>query len=415
MMALDFPASPTVGQKYPQPPVAGVPVYTWDGEKWATNSALAASAAPATAVPLMDQPTGLVGVGTKYAREDHVHPKIYAAPFDVMAYSGMQVNGLFEASQEKGSAETANGAGSFGGRLLDGWRMDTVSAGGGVIGTSQAALTATVLPGFTRRFSTRIITAQPTLAATEVFMVSQMIEGYRTSRLAWGTQSAQPITIAFWSAHSRVGTHNLNVCSGTGDRSYCAAYTQNVAGVYEYKTVTIPGCTDGANWDTATGIGLAVRFCIAAGSNYVAPAANAWYSANYAAVPGSVNGLDSTANGFHFSGFAVFPGSEAPSAARSSLVQRPYSDEIILCKRYWENGTTWWLGYVTTVVSVGGSIFFTEKRIVPTLYKGAFSNFANAKSDVLDNPTLKSARHTCGQLAAGSYNGAEIWIADARF
>lgn len=36
MAALDFPASPVNGQKYPQPPVAGQPVYTWDGEKWTT-------------------------------------------------------------------------------------------------------------------------------------------------------------------------------------------------------------------------------------------------------------------------------------------------------------------------------------------------------------------------------------------
>ena len=33
---LDFPNAPTVGQKYPQPPVGDVPVYTWDGEKWTT-------------------------------------------------------------------------------------------------------------------------------------------------------------------------------------------------------------------------------------------------------------------------------------------------------------------------------------------------------------------------------------------
>ena len=35
---LDFPSSPTVGQKYPSPSVAGVPTYTWDGEKWSTAS-----------------------------------------------------------------------------------------------------------------------------------------------------------------------------------------------------------------------------------------------------------------------------------------------------------------------------------------------------------------------------------------
>ena len=34
-MAFDFPASPTVGQTYPNPGIAGLPVYTWDGEKWA--------------------------------------------------------------------------------------------------------------------------------------------------------------------------------------------------------------------------------------------------------------------------------------------------------------------------------------------------------------------------------------------
>lgn len=38
-MALDFPSAPTVGQKYPATPVAGVPTYTWDGAKWTTIGA----------------------------------------------------------------------------------------------------------------------------------------------------------------------------------------------------------------------------------------------------------------------------------------------------------------------------------------------------------------------------------------
>jgi hypothetical protein len=37
-LALDFPSSPTIGQKYPQPPIVGVPVYRWDGEKWTTGT-----------------------------------------------------------------------------------------------------------------------------------------------------------------------------------------------------------------------------------------------------------------------------------------------------------------------------------------------------------------------------------------
>jgi|SRR6478609_1187337 len=33
-MALNFPLAPSIGQLYPSPPVAGQPVYQWDGEKW---------------------------------------------------------------------------------------------------------------------------------------------------------------------------------------------------------------------------------------------------------------------------------------------------------------------------------------------------------------------------------------------
>jgi len=33
-MPIDFPASPTVGQMFPATPIAGVPTYIWDGEKW---------------------------------------------------------------------------------------------------------------------------------------------------------------------------------------------------------------------------------------------------------------------------------------------------------------------------------------------------------------------------------------------
>lgn len=33
---LDFPSGPSVGQKYPASPIAGVPTYTWDGAKWST-------------------------------------------------------------------------------------------------------------------------------------------------------------------------------------------------------------------------------------------------------------------------------------------------------------------------------------------------------------------------------------------
>jgi hypothetical protein len=38
-MALDFPsAGLTIGQKFPASPIAGVPTYSWDGQKWTTST-----------------------------------------------------------------------------------------------------------------------------------------------------------------------------------------------------------------------------------------------------------------------------------------------------------------------------------------------------------------------------------------
>lgn len=37
-MGINFPASPSIGQKYPASPVGGLPTYTYDGEKWTTTT-----------------------------------------------------------------------------------------------------------------------------------------------------------------------------------------------------------------------------------------------------------------------------------------------------------------------------------------------------------------------------------------
>jgi hypothetical protein len=71
---LNFPSTPTLGQKYPQPAVVGVPIYTWDGEKWTTVSGPAGSgASPETNLPLIDGVAN-AGIAYTYSRGDHKHP-----------------------------------------------------------------------------------------------------------------------------------------------------------------------------------------------------------------------------------------------------------------------------------------------------------------------------------------------------
>lgn len=292
-MSYNFPDTPTVGQAFGN--------YTWDGEKWMLP-------------------------GNVYASRS----SIYAAPFDAMAYNGMQINGSMEVSQE-----FAVNVVSTGPYVCDVWTP--VKAGTMVLSASKIAANALPgLTGITYCINVAIGTAQPSLGAGDYAAVSLTLEGYRIARLAWGTANAQPVTIGFWTAHGRTGTHSVKVGNSAGNRSYAAAYTQNVASTWQYNVITIPGCVDGSWANDNTG-GLSVSFAMACGTTYTAPSANTWLASNYLAAPGQVNGVaTTTSDAFRITGVVVLPGIEAPSAARSPLIMRPFDQELMLCRRYWQ-------------------------------------------------------------------------------
>jgi hypothetical protein len=75
MSAFDFPASPAIGTKYPNPGIPGIPVYIWDGEKWTTYGGPGLTGGVASLLlPKMNATPGAVGTSMAYTREDHVHP-----------------------------------------------------------------------------------------------------------------------------------------------------------------------------------------------------------------------------------------------------------------------------------------------------------------------------------------------------
>ena len=353
---LDFPSSSlSVGQKYPVTPIAGIPQYTWDGEKWTTvGSGSATTAPPASALPLMDATPAVVGVTTKYAREDHVHPtdssmlqksanlsdvanvvtarqSIYAAPFDAMAYSGMQINGSTDVSQERGYNNPVTvGNNTY---FCDGWMA---SKNGSTMAGSAQCYAGSVGAPFQNSAVIGISAAQATILSGDFFLVSQPFEGYRIQRLMWGTPYAQPLTLGFWTVHHRTGIYSGSIRNADGSRSCAFTYSQIASDIAEYKTVTIPGCLDGT-WPIGNAASMSVTFAIAAGATFTAPSAGVWYSGlNYLAGPGQINGVAATTDAFRITGVVILPGIEAPSAARSALIMRPYDQELVTCKRYWQ-------------------------------------------------------------------------------
>ena len=342
---LDFPSTPNIGDKYPQPALQGVAQYTWDGEKW--------------------------GAGVT------APPPTWAAPMDALAYNGMQVNGSCEVSQQllgAGTQTTSIYA-------LDNWIH--LNQGTGVTKAQQMPYPTFPLPSMMAGLS--VITAQATMTGTQFVGFMQPVEGYRMVRLGWGAANAQPLTIAFWTAHPLPGTYSIAIVNGLVDRSCVAAYVQNAANTPQYNVITIPGDI-GGTWYGDNQVGLSVYFALACGPNRVAPNAGVWNAAPYFAAPGQVNGAASTANALRITGLIILPGLDAPSAARAPLIMRPFPDELRLCQRYWETSYDYgvvagatnsfgsavniaaraWSATATAGYGVGFR-FATPKRIAPTV------------------------------------------------
>jgi hypothetical protein len=311
--------------------------------------------------------TGITAIGARAVRYDaaqgltaaqqvQARQNIYAAPFDALAYSGMQINGSMEVSQEKGAGITSV-SGQF---ILDGWvyyNTSTATVLSGQLVNPVAGLSAGLF------MQTTVV--QATLTGSQFNAVTHSIEGYRFARMAWGTANAQPLTIAFWSGHHTVGTYSIAVRNGDDTRTCCVTYTQNAADVWEYKTVTVPGDTAGS-WPVGNTTGAKIQFANACGPTVTAPAANTWYSAGYVGAPGQVNGVASAAY-FKIGGVVVLPGIEAPSAARAPLIMRPYDQELLTCKRYFRQGVAEGAGIATSTTAVQFSINHVGMRVAPTV------------------------------------------------
>jgi hypothetical protein len=299
--------------------------------------------------------------------------RAYAAPFDALAYNGMQINGSMEVSQEFGD----NTVSISGQHPADGWRL--FKAGTSVVAVNRYSLQG-IFPGFIHaQIGIAVSTAQPSLATTDYVFLQHSIEGYRTGKLAWGAgSSASPITISFWTGHTRIGTYSGSIRNSALNRAYVFTYTQNVSAVPEYKSITIPGDTIGT-WLNTNGTGMILTFTVASGTDFLA--APGWQAGNFVGSTNQVNGVAATSDNFRITAVTVHPGPQAPTAAQSPLIMRPYDQELVTCQRYfetWPLAATWAtvaMGQVTAANTAQCQLFHNVKRAPPTITPNAAANF----------------------------------------
>lgn len=319
-----------------------------------------------------------------------------ATGYDSGGLIGMRnrlINGSMVIDQRNaGAAVTLTSGGIY---TLDRWICWEDTDGGATVTQSSTAPS-----GHINSLLYTVTSADTSLSAAQFSIVAQRIEGFNVADLAFGTASAQPVTLSFWVRSSVTGTFAGSLVNSAGNRSYVFTYAISSANTWEQKTVTIPGDTSGT-WVTNSGIGLQVYFSMGAGSDRQTTAGS-WAAGNFVGTSSSVNLIGTNGATWHITGVQLEAGSVATPFER-----RPYGTELALCQRYFitsydgsavgtatTTNSIFWrsFGDSSTVTQSYGVYFKQTMRATPTttIYSTGTGAAANIR-DTSDNVDVGAA------------------------
>jgi hypothetical protein len=361
-------------------------MYTWSGTAW-----VVAYNSTGLAAPL---PEAQGGTGTTVG---------------VSGFKNKIIGGDFTTNPwQRGTSFAALATGVY---SADRFRVDHVtSAVVSVLKTADAP-TASQAGLFTQHcLHIDVTTADATIAASDIFVIRQYVEGLNAAYFGFGQAGSRSVTLSFWVKAAKTGIHCVSFTNSVPDRNYISEYTINAADTWEYKTITIPVDTSGT-WLYDSGIGLRINFALAMGTNFQG-AANTWQSGNFFATSNQVNELDSTANNFKIALVQLEAGSTA-----TAFETRSYGTELDLCQRYYEKSESNEVLYSGNVTS--GSVYYcntgfkVEKRANPTLVK--VNSFATSFPATVGTATIGLGGFRTERTADATGSGAfiETWTASS--
>jgi hypothetical protein len=317
------------------------------GPTTSTNSNAAISLSGTAQVFITPRAEDLLSFSTAQVRSDTEKAtgrgNVYAAPFDALAYNGMQVNGSCDVSQESGTASVVVPSGFTQLYVMDGFQ--SARTGTGAWSIQQVA---SVFPGYNNELKLTVTTAQPTIG-TDSGVIQNIIEGYRFQRAMWGTASAVPVTVGCWVKSSVAGSLVMDILNSAFDSSSVTTPVTIAANTLTWCTWVFPAVTTGT-WLKTNGIGARVRLSVM----------NPTVSFNISATLG--NTLETT-------GWVILPGTELPTAARAPLIMRPYGQELYLCRQQYQfvNVVGDFNATATSQNSAFAVQFDPEMRVIPSL------------------------------------------------
>jgi hypothetical protein len=389
------------------------------------------------------------------AQQQQARQNIYAAPFDALAYNGLQINGAMNISQEWiDTAVTVPNASQRYSADMWSFNSDNVNYSiqsmhmGPSFGPAPGNATNGTLPYCIRLYA---LTGGGYAAATSYAILQTNVEGVRSARLGWGTSTAQPVTVGFFVASTVAGTFSVSFRNGAANRTYIHNCVIPNANVFYFFSFTVPGDTTGT-WNTDTSVGIRVGFCFGCGATFQTATVDAWQAANFMGSTSQTNFFAATNNYIQITGFGMWPGSVGPTAAQMPYILRSHDQELLMCKRYFQKSYDYgtiigtasqgasqksvvvaFSASATGANNVPGPRFETEMRATPSLrfwnaYTGGFGGAkvynpsTGTNLDCSISSSIPSVKDFCVNISGGSgWTGGNAmeaqfhYAADARY
>jgi hypothetical protein len=298
------------------------------------------------------------------------------------------INGAMTISQRNGTSSVTPTDGQY---TLDRWVTYLTQASKFTVQQDAGAVTPPA--GFTDYLGVTSTSAYSVVSG-DVFLLSQIIEGFNIADLGWGTANAQPVTLSFWVRSSLTGTFGGSIRNAAGNQNYPFSYTVSSANTWTSISVTIPAPTTGSSWNTTNGQGMFVVFSLGSGSTF-SGTAGAWSTSNFYSATGATSVVGTNGATFYITGVQLEEGTAA-----SPFEYRLYTTELQLCQRYFEiitafEGSTIASGQVGRLVYT----YRVTKRAAPTVTLGT-SSVGTISVSAVDGCQLGSA-----SAGAGPYFG----------
>ena len=287
------------------------------------------------------------------------------------------INGAMQVAQ-RGTSATGLGGGSQSYNTVDRFSVTPNATAGRFTMTQDSSAPS----GFANSVKLECTTADTSIAASEILLLSTGLEGQNLQQFAKGTSDAKPFAVSFYVKGNASATYVAELYDHDNTRQ--VSKTFSVTTSWSRVELFFPADTTGA-FDDDNALSLTLQIWLHAGSTYSGGTLNTtWGSVTQANRAAGISSFfDSTNRTFFMTGVQLEVGDTA-----TDFEHRTFADELIKCQRYFErmddggnSSVIFGVGYNESTSQGRGMINFkTIKRVDPTISISAVSSFANVST-----------------------------------